>query len=34
MARKKRKSKAVERGLKRAAALTAVDPKKLDLGDW
>ncbi len=32
MARKKRKSKAVESGLKRAAALTAIDPK-LDLGN-
>jgi hypothetical protein len=32
MARKKRKSKAVENGLKRAAALTAIDPK-LDLGN-
>jgi len=32
MARKKRKSKAVERALKRAAALAAVDPK-LDLGN-
>ncbi len=31
MARKKRKSKAVEHGLKRAAALAAIDPK-LDLG--
>ena len=32
MARKKRKSKAVENGLKRAAALAAIDPK-LDLGN-
>jgi hypothetical protein len=32
MARKKRKSKAVENGLKRAAALKAIDPK-LDLGN-
>jgi hypothetical protein len=32
MARKKRKSKAVQNGLKRAAALAAIDPK-LDLGN-
>lgn len=32
MARKKRKSKAVANGLKRAAALAAIDPK-LDLGN-
>lgn len=32
MARKKRKSKAVEHGLKRAAALAAIDPN-LDLGN-
>lgn len=32
MARKKRKSKAVELGLKRAAAMAAIDPK-LDLGN-